>query len=319
MTDTPSTREAANRAASAWNLGGEPSLIGRLENFTYRAGPSDRERIVRVTEPTHRSFAELEAELDWLGFLSQRGIKVSAPLPSDRGNLIEPFETADGPLHVSVFVKAPGSPFNFQRDWGPEFHRALGELIGSMHAATMGYSPPEGARRKSWAEDMGHLRQVISTSEPSARSEFDEVVRWATTLDTSRATFGLVHTDLHYANMYVDTQYEITAFDFDGCHYDWFAYDLAVPLFYALLSFDLPSMDASQQDWFYGPLLDGYKKKMPIANEWIARIPGFVRFRRADLFTFICKELDIDNLTHDWDVRAVRRIREGFNNQEPLV
>jgi len=58
---------------------------------------------------------------------------------------------------------------------------------------------------------------------------------------------------------------------------------------------------------------------MDISDERVKRIPGFVRFRRIDLFAFICKELDIDDLTNDWDVKAMRRIRDGFLVQEPLV
>ena len=58
---------------------------------------------------------------------------------------------------------------------------------------------------------------------------------------------------------------------------------------------------------------------MEISDERIKRIPGFVRFRRIDLLAFICKELDIDDLTDDWNVKAIRRIRGGFLVREPLV
>lgn len=318
-TDTASTKDVASRAVSAWKLDGEPSLIGRLENFTYQAGPIGRERIIRVTEPSHRSVAELEAELDWVSFLSERGINVSAPTASDHGNLVETFETADGPFYVSVFPKAPGRAFNFRRDWEPEFHRALGELIGSMHAATIVYSPPEGARRRiSWVDEIRDVGQFIPRNESVARREFDTVMDWAEGLPTGPDRYGLVHFDLHFANLFVDPPHTITVFDFDDCQYNWFASDLAVPILHALLSFELPSTDPSQQDWFYGPLLDGYTKHMPVDDEWPRRMPGFVRLRRVDLFAWICKLLDVDNLTDEWDVRAMRRIREGFNNREPL-
>jgi Ser/Thr protein kinase RdoA (MazF antagonist) len=166
---------------------------------------------------------------------------------------------------------------------------------------------------------MDYIGQFIPKHETIARREFDEVVEWASSLRTGPDTFGLVHTDLNFSNIFVGESSSITAFDFDDCHYNWFAYDLSVPLFYALISFDLPSLDATKQGWFYGPFLEGYTRHMDISDEWIKRIPGFIRFRRADLFAFICKELDIDNLTDAWDIKAIQRIREGFFIQEPLV
>ena len=319
-TDTPATRHAAGRAVSSWNIDGGPKLLGRLENFTYEAGSNGRERIIRITEPSHRTIAEIEAELDWLRFISEQGISVAGPLPSENGNLVETFDAEDGPYLVSVFTKAPGRPMRFSLDWNPEFHRNLGELIGRMHAATMIYRPSEGIQQRgSWLEEMRYVGQFIPKHEALARREFDEVVEWASSLETSPDTFGLVHTDLNYSNFFVGEASSITAFDFDDCHYNWFAYDLAVTLFYALLAFDLPSMDAAQQDWFNGPLLEGYGRHMDISDEWIKRVPGFVRYRRIDLFAFICKELDLDNLTDPWDIKAMRRIREGFLSPEPLV
>ena len=59
-TDTASTGHAADRAVSSWNIG-PARLLKRLENYTYEAGSEGRERIIRVTEDSHRTMAELEA------------------------------------------------------------------------------------------------------------------------------------------------------------------------------------------------------------------------------------------------------------------
>jgi Ser/Thr protein kinase RdoA (MazF antagonist) len=148
--DTSATRQAAERAVTSWNIDGEPKLLGRLENFTYEAGSNGSERIIRVTETSHRTIAEIEAELDWLRFLSDQGVSVSGPLTSQEGNLVETFDTEDGPMYVSVFTKAPGRPMQFSLDWHPDFHRSLGELIGKMHAATRRYQPSKGRYSQIW-------------------------------------------------------------------------------------------------------------------------------------------------------------------------
>ena len=312
-----SALNAARQGLSAWHISGDPKLLKRLENFTYEAGLHSRQRIVRVTEPSHRSTSQLDAELDWLAFLDRQGVGVSPPLPSASGALVETFDTDDGPFHVSVFKKALGRRFSFKRHWHAGFHMNLGELVGQMHAATRLYTPADGIQpRASWADDMNHIRQFIPKDETAARKEFDVMMEWASGLKIDSDSYGLVHADLNYSNLFVDEQGDLTVFDFDDCRYHWFAYDLAVPLFYAFIFFDMPSQDPSKQDWFYGPVLEGYSRHMVLEYEWLNRIPAFVRFRRIEIFAAAHKLLDMDNLS-DWESKAMCRIREGFHIRSP--
>ena len=314
-----SALSAARQGLSAWNTSGDVRLLKRLENFTYEAGADCHEWIVRVTESSHRSISQLDAELDWLTFLDRQGVGVSSPLPSARGLLVETFDTDEGSFYVSAFNKAPGRRFIFKQDWHRGFHRKLGKLAGKMHAATRLYAPSDGIQpRGSWDDDMNHIEQFIPRDEIAARIEFDVVMEWASGLKINSDTYGLVHTDLNYSNLFVDDQGDLTVFDFDDCRYHWFAYDIAIPIFYALVSFDMPSQDPAKQDWFYGPVLEGYSRHMALGDEWLRRIPGFVRFRRIEMFAWAHKLLDMDNLS-DWDRRAMRRMREGLHTKEPLV
>jgi len=313
-----SALDAARQGRSAWNISGDPRLIKRQENFTYEAGVDGAERIVRVTEPSHRSIAQLEAELDWLTFLDRQGVGVSPPLPSANGALVETLDTDHGPFHVSVFRKAQGKRFRYRQHWHAGFHVNLGELAGEMHAATRLYAPADGIQpRGSWADDMNHIREFIPRHETAARKEFDVLMEWASGLKIESDSYGLVHADLNYSNLFVDDHENLTVFDFDDCRHHWFAYDLAVPLFYGLIFFDMPSQDPSKQEWFYGPVLEGYSRHMVLEDEWLNRIPAFVRFRRIEIFAWAHKLLDMDNLS-DWESRAMRRIREGFQIKEHL-
>ncbi len=219
---------------------------------------------------------------------------------------------------MSVFRKAPGRRFTFKQHWHPGFHRNLGELAGEMHAATRLYTPSDDIQpRKSWADDMNRIRQFIPEDDAVARRELDVMVEWASGLKIDSDTYGLVHADLNYSNLFVDDQGDLTVFDFDDCRYHWFAYDLAITIFYALVFFDMPNEDPAKQDWFYGPVLEGYSRRMALDDEWLSRIPAFVRLRRIEIFAWAHKLLDMDNLS-DWDRRAMRRIRQGFHVKEPL-
>ncbi len=56
---------------------------------------------------------------------------------------------------------------------------------------------------------------------------------------------------------------------------------------------------------------------MALDDEWLSRIPAFVRLRRIEIFAWAHKLLDMDNLS-DWERGAMRRIRQGFRIREPL-
>lgn len=188
-----------------------------------------------------------------------------------------------------------------------------------MHAATRLYKPTDGIQpRESWADGMNHIRQFIPTDESAARKEFDVMMEWASGLKIDSNTYGLVHTDLNYSNLFVDEREGLTVFDFDDCRYHWFAYDLAIPISYALVFFDMPSQNPAKRDWFYGPVLEGYSRHMVLDEEWLSSIPAFVRLRRIEIFAWVHKLLDMDDLSN-WERRAMRRIREGFHIKEPLV
>ncbi|MDP6713452.1 MAG: hypothetical protein QF368_02330, partial [SAR202 cluster bacterium] len=70
--------------------------------------------------------------------------------------------------------------------------------------------------------------------------------------------------------------------------------------------------------WFYGSLLEGYSRHNVLNEDWLRRIPSFVRYRRIEVYLWALKLLDMNNLSDD-AASALRRIREGFSIREPLV
>lgn len=252
-------------------------------------------------------------------FLSDEGLGVAGALSSSDGNLVETFDTQVDPLHVSGFTKASGGPLRCALDWHPEFHRDLGAVIGRMHVATRIYQRLKGIqKRKSWPEGIRFISQYIPQHGTFARRRFDEVVEWASSFETGPDTFGLVHIHPNFANLFVGESSGVTAFDFDDCHYNWFAYDLEVPIFYALVHFGVPSPHPTEQNWFSGPVLDGYTRHNIPGEGWLRRVPAFVGYRRIEVFAWTHKLLDMGNLA-DGDIMAMRRIRDGFLAREALV
>ncbi len=78
----------------------------------------------------------------------------------------------------------------------------------------------------------------------------------------------------------------------------------------------------SQKDWYYRDVLEGYRSEYDLGEEWIRRIPGFVRFRRIEMYVWIYKLVEESNLDAQNSVRiriAFQRMREGLSWKEPLL
>ena len=67
--------------------------------------------------------------------------------------------------------------------------------------------------------------------------------------------------------------------DFDDSHRSWLAYDLAIPAYYFTHAPGVVhSVGATPH--LLDDLVEGYLSERPLPNDWVERLPGFVRFRR---------------------------------------
>ena len=312
---------AAEEALRLWGISGHIRLLGRLDNFTYEATSPQSTLIVRITPDSHRSAGQIESELDWVRFLANSGLSVCAPRASAGERLVESIATDAGTLHASVFDKAPGRKFSVSEHWTPEFLRSLGTLIGRMHALTKRYVPAKGlARRQSWFDEdiLAQSERYLRRDDATARRELAEVLEWAYALPTTDDSYGLVHTDLNQSNYLIEDGTRITVFDFDDARYHWFAYDLAMPLFYLLAYSDLPLSDQDSHEWYYKTVLDAYSAEYSLGEEWLKRIPGFVRLRRIEHYVVLHRYFDVNDLPQ-LDQKSYEQARDGMSLREPLL
>ncbi|MEM7164693.1 MAG: phosphotransferase [Planctomycetota bacterium] len=295
--------------------------LGNVENVVYELAVRPEPRIVRVTEPIHRSRSALEAELHWIAYLQNAGVAVAAPISAADGAAVVVVKEKRKTYFVSVFERAPGGPFRGQRQWRPELARSISALLAQMHRATKKYRvPAKGPRRHHWLanDHLARGRHYIPRGDKEALREYDQFMAWGRSLKESPGTFGLVHTDLHWGNFFVDRGMKLTAFDFDDSAYHFFAYDLCIAqTSYRNWRQRLGDRGRFKYDDFCDQFREEYEQHYRLAEIWWRRIAMFERFRAMEMFAWCHKMFDL-RYAKKWQLQLLQRCRANFGKKIDL-
>ena len=215
---------------------GNISELGGFESYVYEFVREDRGYILRITHSSHRTDDQINGELEWINYLAANGVAVSGAIKSRRGNYVEVIPAGDTYFSAVVFNKARGHR-PAREDFGEDLYVNWGRLIGRMHALTKDFSPSRKEyRRSEWDQD-GYLdfERYLPPSQTLVRESGKRIMDTVRTLPRGRDSYGLIHTDAHAGNFFVEDG-RISIFDFDDCAYNWFASDIAITLFYSTVN-----------------------------------------------------------------------------------
>ncbi|MBN1211542.1 MAG: phosphotransferase [candidate division Zixibacteria bacterium] len=307
-------KEAADRYGTA------PDELRRLGSFESIVCEFEREGkayIMKVTHSLHRTPELIQGELEWVNHLADGGVSVSRAVLSGRGRLVEKIEVGDSYFLVYVFEKALGHLAQSDR-WNDDLFEKWGAVLGRMHARTRSFTPSrEEYRRFLWHEDYTmDIERYIPPSEPKVLEKCRTLKDKLHTLPVAKDYFGLVHCDVHHGNFFVNDG-NITVFDFDDCQYHWFAFDIAIPLFYVLRDSRVNPDDTAFADNFMSLFLKGYKKENPVDRFWLERIPLFLKIREMELYFLIVSDRP-ENL-NGWCNRFMEGRRERIEKEIPVI
>lgn len=271
-------------------------LLDGFENFIYEAENGGRSFILRFSHSGRRTADMIRGEVEWINYLADGGLSVARAVPSPGGCLVETVDAADGYFSAALFEKAPGHVPN-REDRTPELFTQMGRMIGRMHALTRSYTPSDPAiRRLHWDEDTDCFPvRYLPASEEKVIARANELMDYLKALPREKDSYGLVHIDFHYLNFFVDGG-RITLFDFDDCQYNWFAADIAMPLFYLVPHHcDSPKDRAAAQE-FMDRFMEGYSREYSLDRRWLQQIPYFLKQREIDLYMVIHRSFDLNHL-----------------------
>jgi Ser/Thr protein kinase RdoA (MazF antagonist) len=146
-------------------------------------------------------------------------------------------------------------------------------------------------KRHHWYED--DLRDMalryFDESDKEVLNLFDSIVDKIKLLPTSVDDYGLIHTDLHFHNMYLSDG-KLTFFDFDDCSYKHFISDIAIILYYRHTNRVMFDDDYTIEDYqndvarMFKFFLLGYKKENTLDPKWYLQLNLFMSLRSVSLY-----------------------------------
>lgn len=293
-------------------------LLDGFESFIYGFTRDRHDYILRLGHSDRRSVALIHGEVDWLNYLADGGATVARAVLSQTGELVEQIEDGQGGHWLATaFVKAPGRPPQ-KEDWTPAFAQRYGQLVGKIHALSRHYHLRNPAwKRPEWDDPLMEDGQAhLPASEAVAAAKYREVRAYLQRLPKTSDSYGLVHFDPHGGNFFVDETGQLTLFDFDDCGYCWFAYDIAMALFYRVTGRDdAPALTAA----FMPHFLRGYRAETTLDPYWVEQLPFFLKQRELDLYALIHRSFDIATLTDPWCLGFMRDRKQRIAQDMPYV
>jgi len=243
----------------------------------------------------------IKAEIEWLDYLQDNGIRLAAPVQFSGVDKIIEITMNRERYFLSFFQHTGGQPVNVldSSEWNGEFFFRWGRLIASLHnIGGPSLDLPEGGVNKEfdekWLNDWYELLNAQLNNFPKTSSNY-----------------GLIHNDLHQGNFHI-ADGEIVLFDFDDSAYQLFAQDLAVSIYHALwtgTSFhpewgDFPN-------YFLTHFLNGYLSEGQLSEDMYGQLLILLQMRELFLYTLFKEKWEKDNM-EDWQFEKLRELESNI-------
>lgn len=315
-------------AQAAENYGFVPAegvaLSGGHFSYTYEFSRGDDRFVLRITPPNDEiDVHAMQAILNWLGFLVKQGASVPSPLRSGQGNLIESVEFENKTYIFAAFKKVEGTLAEslFPDRWNDDLTSALGHAVGRMHAISRGYYPEdERLLRPTWDRIINCFNpaEELDANHLPIRKKQQEVTAIIQSLAKDEGSFGLIHTDLHFANFVVDeTAQSVTIIDFDDCSYGWYVMDIAMLLLDLTVLHRGRDLEAYSED-FLKRFLRSYLEEYSLDQYWIEMLPNFLKLLEIGLYTMLYQGYD-PNDSGSWVGRFMSGRKQRIENEVPFI
>jgi len=256
-------------------------FISDSTNKIYSLTKDDKSYILRFSERPAEDIHRVKAEMDWLYYLANNGVRVSLPLQSNDNQLAVATEDDGKSYIISVFETLHGKFFNTNDPdlWNTEIFFNWGQLMGELHRLTKAYSPANQRDMRAMfngynALDINNMKDSVALCQLA-----EKFVAEIMALPKDEDSYGLIHYDIHPGNFVIDNG-QLSVFDFDDSLYGWFAMDIGIALYHGLW---WGRINESGQDFtndIIKHFLLGYQSANSLSDFWLAKIPLFMNYRQ---------------------------------------
>ncbi len=285
----PALAEIINEA---YDLGGpaDARLFSKMlrtqDNDHYKILVGDQvyvARIYQLGDHLHRQESDYAYELDWLHFLTERGLPVSNPIQRKDGGFLGSIEAPEGKRYYALFSFAEGKPMDI---FNSEQLFTMGAMMAKIHVASNEYEAPyeRQAMNLDFLVDrpIARLTRILS-NRPRRANELELLIRSAKEakaeildiINNAQSTpdgWGPIGGDFHSANTFYADDDSPTFFNFDLCGPGWRAYDIAA----FLQNTDLINTSEDLTEAFFA----GYYSERPLSPNEHNAISPFLTIRR---------------------------------------
>ena len=293
-----------------------------IEKSLHRYERDGRSYILRLTHPLYVDFEFIPGEVDWINYLADNGVRAPRVIASENGKPVEIIEDEDSSYAVVSFEKAEGRQIVFDDpdEWNTDLFIRYGRTIGRMHSLTRRYVPTgKSLRRMRWYKQdwVANIDRYLPASESFVRKKYQKLTERLHRLPKDPDSYGIIHGDAHAWNMLIHKRNLILT-DFDFCERSWFASDIGIILFYAVMAPTEGMNKTSFARHFLENFIKGYRRENDIDNCWIRQIPNFLRLRMMSKFVIHYPEWASKSMTQNRK-SAFLEWRRKIENDIPYV
>lgn len=291
-------RAAAEHVLTRYDIGSYSiRALVHIENTTFRVDSDAGTFALQIKRDT-RTASETESEMLFLDAVRQNtSIVVPFPERTVNGELVSTFEREGIPGERAVVLYRWVDGRFMRKGIRPVHLRRLGRMAAELHDFAEGWVIPDGFDRPDlgWGSEgrPGRMRtefqQAIGSSlidektRRRLRRADDRLRRRSESIRRTSGSFGLIHADLHFANVLYKGE-SARAIDFDDCGYGYFMQDLGTTLWYLRRRPDYADLRST--------LFDGYRERRTLTDADEATVEHFVVVRTLEMAQWFLNHTD---------------------------
>lgn len=244
---------------------------------TYILDATDTKYVLKIYREQHRSYQEIQAEVELLNILKDGGASVAYPLADINNSQIQKFNAPEGTRYGILFSYAEGKPV---LDLNDEQLKTVGRQMAMVHNIT---AVAELQHPRRVYDNNTTLMRPIELLMPAFAGLHDEyryltdtsakVMEKLSTFDTAAFSYGYCQYDFLPKNFHFSDSGKLTFFDFDFAGKGYLVNDLMSFFVHFFMHVFTGKLIDDEADRMYKVFIAAYREVRPVSDEEIKAIP----------------------------------------------